>query len=363
MQARKGELKALEGVLAELFPDAVVVVRPAEQHRQDTRFLAEVRLQQHSFRLEIELLKWSTRARLLDAASLMLIEPGPGPIRVLASPYLSSANQELLREVGARFVDFAGNAWITARGIHVDRRGFPNPARGRRGERDVYSDKASLVLRILMSGAAPLGVRQIAELSGREDGSPLLSAGYVSKIVAELERRGYAFRAGGKIALRHPAELLQDWVVACRSRRKPVSRSYYLGSPGLDELMEQVALAFDARSTDYLLTGHAGASLVDKYAEFDVIDMYVRDESAANDILIGMGARRVERGGNVSVSQPYYKVSAFFGWQSPRDDPCKAVSDVQLYLDLYDYPVRGREQAEHLFERRIRPRFELAGES
>jgi len=30
------------------------------------------------------------------------------------------------------------------------------------------------------------------------------------------------------------------------------------------------------------------------------------------------------------------------------------VGDVQLYLDLYQYPARGREQAEFLRERRLK---------
>ena len=32
----------------------------------------------------------------------------------------------------------------------------------------------------------------------------------------------------------------------------------------------------------------------------------------------------------------------------------RVVSDIQLYLDLYGYPVRGREQAEHLYDKRLK---------
>ena len=50
---------------------------------------------------------------------------------------------------------------------------------------------------------------------------------------------------------------------------------------------------------------------------------------------------------------PYYRESAFYDRQMSKGG-MKVVSDLQLYLDLYDYPVRGREQAEHLYERRLR---------
>jgi len=53
---------------------------------------------------------------------------------------------------------------------------------------------------------------------------------------------------------------------------------------------------------------------------------------------------------------PYYRVSAFFGKR--RLGGLWVASDVQLYLDLYDYPVRGREQAEHLYNRHLRPLLE-----
>ena len=55
---------------------------------------------------------------------------------------------------------------------------------------------------------------------------------------------------------------------------------------------------------------------------------------------------------------PYYRVSAFFDRQEASGLP--VVSDLQLYLDLYDYPLRGREQAEQILERRLGPKLEAA---
>jgi hypothetical protein len=51
---------------------------------------------------------------------------------------------------------------------------------------------------------------------------------------------------------------------------------------------------------------------------------------------------------------PYYRVSAFHGQRRVRG--LTVVSDLQLYLDLYDLPQRGREQAERIYERCILPR-------
>lgn len=255
------------------------------------------------------------------------------------------------------FLDLAGNAWIVASDLHVDRRGFQNPRPEDRGSRDLFSDKASLVLRVLMKASSPLGIRQIAEIVSSGDGPALLSPGYVSKIVAELERRGYADRRDEGVVLRRPVELLNDWVVSYRKHRKPVSKSYFLPAAGIESLMPQIAEVLDAEGVEYVYSGHAGASLVDRHAAFDEIDLYVKDARAAQDSLIAMGARSVDRGGNVNVILPYYKVSAFYDHQMPRG-AMKVASSIQLYLDLYDYPVRGREQAEHLYERYLRPMLE-----
>jgi hypothetical protein len=69
-------------------------------------------------------------------------------------------------------------------------------------------------------------------------------------------------------------------------------------------------------------------------------------------------ARAVERGANLRISLPHYGVSGFYGMRVTEGLP--VVSDLQLYLDLYDYPWRGREQAEQIFERRLRRQLEAA---
>ena len=98
----------------------------------------------------------------------------------------------------------------------------------------------------------------------------------------------------------------------------------------------------------------SGASFVSRHAEFDTLDLYVRHAAMADGIAAELGARPAARGANLLIMVPYYRVSAFYGERRVRD--LMIVSDLQLYLDLYDYPQRGREQAERIYERRILPR-------
>jgi len=52
----------------------------------------------------------------------------------------------------------------------------------------------------------------------------------------------------------------------------------------------------------------------------------------------------------------YYKHSVFYKKQKVKES--WVVSDIQLYLDLYNYPIRGLEQAEHIYAKRLKQLFE-----
>ncbi len=65
-----------------------------------------------------------------------------------------------------------------------------------------------------------------------------------------------------------------------------------------------------------------------------------------------MATCSLDKGANLILMHPYYPNSAFY--DSRVIDGLPVVSDIQLYLDLYGYPVRGREQAEHLFQKRLK---------
>jgi len=354
--SRDDEYRGLEPALRQIFPGAAVEVSPSRSRGHAPAAEADVHLASGRLHLRVVLQHAASRAQLIDAVELARLAPaGEGSsIPVIASPYLSPANQQLLRDANAAFIDYAGNAWLVVPGIHIDRRGFANPGKEERGQRDLFSDKASLVLRTLLVARSPMGVREIASTVSERDERIGLTPGYVSKMVGELERRGYVSRSDEKIKLRHADELLRDWTSAYRGRRRPVPASYFILAPSVEDLLPRIAEAFDAKGADYVLTGHAGASLVDRYTAFDVADVYVRELEDAVPALAALGARRVERGGNVNISVPYYRESAFFDRQMSKGG-ISVASDLQLYLDLYDYPVRGREQAEHLYERRLRP--------
>ncbi len=302
--------------------------------------------------MRVEFRSALSEARLREAAELLSVRQGqePSTWRVLAAPFFSSSRQEVLRGLGVPFFDLAGNAWLVGDALHVDRRGFANPFVEERGARNPFSDKASLVPRALIAGGPRRGIRAVAEVVD-------LSPGYVSKVVQELERRGYAARLKDGIALRHGEELLTDWVAAYR-RRTVEAREYFVPASSADAVMEAFRRCPAQLRDACALTLQAGASLVHPYAEFDSVEVYIRSGEAGDELAEALGAREVERGANLRLSEPYYRVSAFYGARIV--DELLVVSDLQLWLDLYDYPQRGGEQAERILERGLRPQLEEA---
>jgi len=353
MRENRPSRDEVRSALEQLFPSGKVeVAEEVQVGDQRADYEAWVQLGRQRLKLLVEYEDVRSEARLKEAVELLRgREAGrPGELRLFAAPFLSRPRQELLRESGVPFFDLAGNAWITAAATHIDRRGFAIPFVEQRRSRNPFSDKASLVSRSLISSRPVRGVRSIAE-------EVSLSPGYVSKVVRELERRGYVARQEDGLALRHGPELLQDWVGAYR-KRSVETRSYFVAAPSANAVMDMMKQSLRLAPHEYALTTQAGASLIVPYAEFDTVDVYVRDTLMVEAMARDLDAREVRRGANLRISVPYYRISAFFDRQEAEG--LSLVSDLQLYLDLYDYPLRGREQAERLFERRLGPQLAAA---
>jgi hypothetical protein len=104
--------------------------------------------------------------------------------------------------------------------------------------------------------------------------------------------------------------------------------------------------------------------MVSPYSSFNQVHLVIDGRSF--DIIrpeverqLGLEPRR--EGANLVLVCPYYKYSALFGARKIKK--WHVVSDIQLYLDLNRYPLRGQEQAQHLFEKVIQPGLKKIGRS
>lgn len=278
-------------------------------------------------------------ARLKAAA----IEGGVVP--AIAALYLSPRRQSMCRERGIYFVDLSGNVYLAYESFYIEKIGFPNKYPEKRKGRDPFSDKASIILRVLLnSGGYRWGIRELAKQTG-------LNPGYVSRMAKALEALNYVARDKNKLLVRSPESILDDWARAY-NLKKNESHSYFCTAAHPEEILQKLRELKILKNMQYALSVQAGASLIAPYSVYKEVHVYVGNENDIEFFRKKLDLKDAGRGANVVFMIPHYRHSAFYDSRIVQGLP--VVSDIQLYIDLYGYPHRGREQANHLFDRRIK---------
>jgi hypothetical protein len=268
-----------------------------------------------------------------------------GLVPIVVTKYLSPDRRKQCQEDGIGFLDLSGNVLLEFDGLYVERTGFSNRFPEKRRGRGPFSDKASLILRAALSDIKKAwGVRELAQSIG-------LDPGFVSRMAKELEKRNYLSRIDSKLRLREPKSLLKDWVREYDYKRNQEVR-YFCLAKAPEEVIEKLAGARMPADLAYALGLQAGANIIDPYSVYREVHIYAENKEVINRFVEKMKLRDAGEGANLIFLLPYYKHSVFYGMQ--RIGRVWVVSDLQLYLDLHHYPIRGLEQAEHLYEKRLR---------
>jgi DNA-binding Lrp family transcriptional regulator len=274
-----------------------------------------------------------------------LLKDNPDLVPIILARYLSPARQKKCRDEGINFIDLSGNAFIAYESLYIERIGLPNRFPEKRKGRGPFSDKASLILRkLLYENDKAWGIRELAGAIG-------LDPGFVSRMVKELEKRNYLVRANSKIRRRNAKAILNDWAHEYNYEKNRAAKFFSL-SDNTGDIIDDLRQLTIPDKFNYALGLHAGASLISPHAVFDIIHIYVQNQQAVDFFIKKLGLKQVDQGENVMFLLPHYKHSVFYNKQKLKG--LWVVSEIQLYLDLYNYPIRGREQAEHLYEKRLK---------
>lgn len=316
-------------------------------------FMISVRVDLLSFVVVGDVFNGDSSARLRDRVQhvRLLSESLSGSVAMIVAPYLSRERRNLIRDAGVAYVDLSGNASLRYGSLFVMVEGEGSRFNRESGSRGPFSGKASLVPELLLDQARPWGIRELAIEAG-------LDAGHVSRVVNSLVAGNYADKdASGKVRLLRPEELLQDWASASKP---PKSRELarFSQSPSPSQVISRLAGESEGGQLNYALGNQAGAFVVAPYAAIDRVDIYVGDQAAEEWLELELELRPVERGANVVLHRladqgdPVMRRRRLVGgvW---------VISDLRLYLDVHRYPRRGIEQAEHLLEEVLRPRWEM----
>lgn len=252
-----------------------------------------------------------------------------------------------MRREGLSFVDLAGTVHLALPNLIVDRTDLrPSMKRVIASQRfDPFSDRGSLVARTLLEDPERderiWGVRELATDAG-------VSPATTTRAVRELERlAGVQVKRRGRTAavrLVDAAAVFAAWTRTYDWTRNPsVAFNAPIGSA--DRFISRTARTWTGPR--WALTLQAGAARVAPHASWDRVHIYVDVKDAP--ALVKTGEERgwePAEDGRVVLMRPYYRTSVWHGVQEIGGVP--VVSPLQLALDLWHYPLRGREQAEHL---------------
>lgn len=254
---------------------------------------------------------------------------------LLVVPYMTAAGSKVAEERRLNWVDLSGNAHMRDSGLIVSVRGLPNRFAARGRPASPFAPKSSRIARALLLD--PSRWWRQKELAEHTD----LDPGRVSRVVRSLGDDELLTRDGPLVRPRDPDLLLDAWADDYRFDRHDIVTGHLSGN-GM-ELTRDVHEALTGADVDHAFTGLPAAWLLNRYAQFRVVSVYVtgNPRTAADR----MGVRRNARGANVQLIGPDDR-GVFDGRQMVDGLPC--VAHVQTYLDLTHLPERAAEAAEYL---------------
>lgn len=283
-------------------------------------------------------------AFLYKAISRLLLASGrwPDSYPVVVAPYVSLRGRQILRQSRVGFLDLAGNCLLEFDGVYIERTEATKPPAARRQQRALFAPVSSRIHRVLLHNAdRRWTLRDLAEEAD-------VSLGLAHRVVQRLLAETFLEKQGRLLVLRDPSGLLQTWRDAYQYSINEV-RTYHAPARTPQQLIRRISEAACRMKGRYALTLHAGASLVAPFVRFT--DVHVYTEESVETWVGALDLREVEFGGDFSLLKPY---DAGVFYAAHEVDGTVVVGDVQLYLDLYHYPARGREQADFLRERRLK---------
>lgn len=264
-------------------------------------------------------------------------------IPLVAVPFMGEVGRKRCAEAGVSWLDLSGNARIVAPGLRIVIEGKPNLFKRKGRPATAFAPKSSRIARwLLMHPEQPITQRELARATEMDEG-------FTSRIVARLLENGLIVRdKGGAVKPRDPGLLLDAWREEYDFEKHHLVRGHVPARSGA-ALAHELADALVKAAVDYAATGLAAAWLLDRFAGFRVVTIYLREEPAP-ELLAGIAFREDERGANVWLVVPNDD-GVFHG--ASAHDKVRCVHPVQVYLDLKGHPERSREAAEKLRAERL----------
>ena len=218
---------------------------------------------------------------------------------------------------------------------------------------DIFADKSSLILEwILFEGLRRenFSIREVQrEIS--------VSIGLIQKVFQALVYEGFieskGIRTSKKFKLKKGRELLEKWQNHYKILEKCKVGTFKSGIINLEEKI--YALNKIKNKNDFSLALHSAVRNVNlSNTNLKSLEIYMENENIYSELEKGLLLDPSERGYDVLLIKPFYKSilkKSKLKWSENENSNLKISPPLLTYLDLYNYPLRGREQAEFLINK------------
>ena len=340
--AKPHDIKQLAGQkLRELFPRAAAWEElegyPVGSQRADLLVRFKMGPAESTLILEFTSVGQPRQIRESIARLAELRRDHPAAYPVAVAEYVSAQSATLLRRAGMGYLDLSGNCYLSFDHVLIEKEGKPNLRPSTRPLRSLFAPRASRVARVLL--VDPQHAWRLEELAKAAD----VSLGHAHNVVKRMEEASWIERGDHqRIRLTKAGELLEAWRDAYTFRLNRTEGGF-TAERITRKLVAELARVCHAEGRRYAFTLHAGAALIAPSVRFPAIHCYV--EGDPKPVMAGLGLRAAEGEGNVNLLEPYDE-GVFYAPMTKGGLPVVCLP--QLYVDLYRYERRGREQAAHL---------------
>ena len=264
---------------------------------------------------------------------------------VIIAPYISELGREICKKIGVGFLDLSGNAYLDFDSFYMEIEGKPNRFKYPSEPTGLFNPKAERILRfyLLRDSQKEVGVNSYRDIAKEVS----VSLGQLSKVNKKLDEFGLWLEQPEGLKIIDKTKLLDLWRENYRSERNEVLNLYSIMQ--VSQIEKQLAEFCKTKKIQCALTLFSGANRLAPFTRYNVATTYFSGD--LEELKRDLELKEVPSGANLQIRVPYDEGVYY---KAQEVDSVRVANPIQIYLDLYNYAGRGREQAEFLRERIIK---------
>jgi len=264
---------------------------------------------------------------------------------VIIAPYISELGKEICKKIGVGFLDLSGNAYLNFDSFYMEIEGKPNRFKYPSEPTGLFNPKAERILRFYLLEDSE---KQVSGNSYRIITKEIgVSLGQLSKVNKKLDEFGLWLKQPNNLKIIDKTKLLDLWRDKYRSERSEILNLYSIMQ--VSQIEKQLGEFCKTSKIQYALTMFSGANRLAPFTRYNVATSYFSGD--VEELKRDLELKEVTSGANLQILVPY---DDGVYYKSQEVSSVKVSNPVQIYLDLYNFAGRGREQAEFLREKIIK---------